>query len=98
LVFYDGKGEGVAVDVEIFVCEVDTVVGGHVAEEVEGAKWILAEHRCTRKMGDLRVEGADAVVFITDEVRETVGGCCEDEAVAYPFGCFDAVGVESVFD
>ena len=44
----------------------------------------------------LRIEGADGVVFIADKIRETIGCCCEDETVAYPFGCLDAIGEISV--
>jgi hypothetical protein len=44
-------------------------VGGHVAEEVEGAKRIFTLTIVVHiREWDLRVEGADAVVFIGDEV------------------------------
>jgi hypothetical protein len=45
-------------------------VGGHVAKEVEGAKsrYLYVTIAVHIREGDLRVEGADAVVFIADKV------------------------------
>jgi hypothetical protein len=68
LVFYDRQGEGVAIDMQVLVYEVDAVLCGHVAEKVEGAIYISYEYRRIHYMMDLRVERANGVVFIADEV------------------------------
>ena len=42
---------------------------------------------------DSRVEGCNGVGLASDEVVETVGSGCVDEAVAYPLGSLDAAAV-----
>ena len=43
------------------------------------------------KKGDVRIKGTYGVRLASDKVRETVGACGVDEAVAHPFGCFHAI-------
>lgn len=91
LVFDDGKGEGVCVNVDILVAYVDPVVLWNIAEEVH----LPTAHSVSKFVGikrmDLRIEMRDSVGHTTDEVVELVGGGSVDVAVIYPLASPDSL-------
>lgn len=58
---------------QVLVCEVDTVVCRHVAEEEEGTGVRQICGREKESSLDLRIEGADGVRFRANEVAQSVG-------------------------
>jgi hypothetical protein len=92
LVFYHAEGESVAVDIHVLIRKVNAVMRRNVAEQEQWTDQIVKVEALSRRK-DSRIKGTDAVRFIPNKIRKSVGSGCVDEAVANPLARFHAVVV-----